>query len=247
MTTRDLELEPYEYQPLPTANTIRILCLEPAEAAIDPLRGFLLNFDRYEELSKSDHPQKYTAVSYTWGAPEFSERLVLSGPANELGYYLKITTRVRVMLEHFRKRHKRLYLWIDAICLNQSDDAEKAQHIPLMGEIYHQAHKSYFWLGLEDGFEAAIVFTYFRLLAITDSTPSATSMETNSTDQIQRFLKLAWFFRRWILQEAGLSGVVITECSTTCSFRHVENCQRKTPISMARRNKFAIHSPSKLR
>ncbi|KAK7185449.1 HET domain-containing protein [Paraphaeosphaeria sporulosa] len=209
---KSAELEPYEYEPLSTLNTIRIFCLESADAEKDPLRGYLIHFDRYEELAKSDHRRRYTAVSYTWGAPDFAERIVISKPGSEQESYLKITASVRVMLEHFRtKRKKKLYLWIDAICLNQHDDAEKAQQIPLMGDIYHQAHKSYFWLGLEDGFDAANVFTYFRLLAITDSSPDLTGNfgkdrpETNLANQIQDFLKRGWFFRRWILQEAGLS------------------------------------------
>ncbi|KAF2443422.1 HET-domain-containing protein [Karstenula rhodostoma CBS 690.94] len=215
---RSVELKPYEYEPLSTPNTIRIFCLEPSDAESDPLNGYLLHFDRYEELAKAYHWQKYTAVSYTWGVPNFSERLKMNKPGIEHESYLTITASVRVMLEHFRKRHKRLYLWIDAICLNQNDGAEKAQQIPLMGEIYHQAHKSYFWLGLEEGFQAAKVFTYFHLLAITESRPNTTSSsgndhpETNATNQVQEFLKRGWFFRRWILQEAGLSRHGIMWC-----------------------------------
>jgi hypothetical protein len=29
-----------------------------------------------------------------------------------------------------------LYIWVDAVCINQTDDAEKSQKIPLMADIY---------------------------------------------------------------------------------------------------------------
>ncbi|KAJ4348744.1 uncharacterized protein N0V89_010122 [Didymosphaeria variabile] len=204
-------LEPYEYRTLETPNTIRIFCLEPAEAETDSLKGHIIQFDRYDEVAKLDHHQEYIAVSYAWGQADFSELLMLNGTGDGYCRYLRITSNVKVMLEHFRKRHKKLFLWIDAICLNQNDEAEKVQQIPLMREIYQQAHKSYFWLGLEDGFDTAKVFAYFRLLAVTDSIQSATNKLKDDhpgldyVKQIRQFSNRSWFFRRWILQEAGLS------------------------------------------
>lgn len=188
---RSEDLKPYVYEPLLTASTIRIFCLEPADTEGDPLRGHMIHVDRYEELAKSEFRQRYTAVSYTWGVSGFSERLIISSPGSEYESYLKVTSSVRIMLEHFRtKRRKRLFLWIDAICLNQSDNVEKAQQIPLMGEIYYQAHKTYFWLGIEERFDAANVSTYLRLLAITDSRPDMATIfgkdhpEPNAANQI---------------------------------------------------------------
>jgi hypothetical protein len=37
-------------------------------------------------------------------------------------------------------------IWIDAICINQRDIAEKEHQIPLMDQIYSEAFKVYFWL-----------------------------------------------------------------------------------------------------
>jgi hypothetical protein len=38
-------------------------------------------------------------------------------------------------------------LWIDAICINQSNEKEKEQQIPLMAEIYAKARSVIVWLG----------------------------------------------------------------------------------------------------
>ncbi|KAF2256340.1 hypothetical protein BU26DRAFT_381118, partial [Trematosphaeria pertusa] len=92
----------------------------------------------------------YSAVSYTWVEPAFSQRLWLrSNKSADYNAYLPITQNVKIMLQHLRKAHKARFLWINAICLNQRDDAEKAVQIPLMGEIYSEAHKVHFWLGEE--------------------------------------------------------------------------------------------------
>jgi hypothetical protein len=41
-------------------------------------------------------------------------------------------------------------LWVDAICINQSDVEEKSRQIPLMKHIYELATQVVIWLGLED-------------------------------------------------------------------------------------------------
>ena len=38
-------------------------------------------------------------------------------------------------------------LWIDAICISQTDNAEKALQIPRMGDIYRLANRVVAWLG----------------------------------------------------------------------------------------------------
>jgi hypothetical protein len=35
----------------------------------------------------------------------------------------------------------KLPVWVDHICMNQKDDAEKQQQISLMDQIYSQAHQ----------------------------------------------------------------------------------------------------------
>lgn len=37
-------------------------------------------------------------------------------------------------------------IWIDSICINQSDNIEKAGQIPLMGDIFSTAETVYIWL-----------------------------------------------------------------------------------------------------
>ena len=42
---------------------------------------------------------------------------------------------------------KRDFLWVDAICIDQSNITERSQQVPLMRKLYEQAQKVYVWLG----------------------------------------------------------------------------------------------------
>jgi len=41
-------------------------------------------------------------------------------------------------------------LWVDALCINQGDNNERANQVKMMGKIYAQASKVIIWLGNED-------------------------------------------------------------------------------------------------
>jgi hypothetical protein len=48
-----------------------------------------------------------------------------------------------------RERYGAICIWIDAICINQVDQVEKASQLMLMGDIYTWAEMVYVWLGPE--------------------------------------------------------------------------------------------------
>ncbi|KAI9152257.1 HET-domain-containing protein [Paramyrothecium foliicola] len=54
------------------------------------------------------------------------------------------------------------WIWIDAICINQGDDAEKCHQIPLMREIYTRASEVLAWLGDANLLESSILDSNMR-------------------------------------------------------------------------------------
>jgi hypothetical protein len=50
-------------------------------------------------------------------------------------------------LWNLRRPDSERILWVDALCINQSDPLEKAKQIPLMSRIYEQANSVIIWLG----------------------------------------------------------------------------------------------------
>ncbi|KAF2731284.1 HET-domain-containing protein, partial [Polyplosphaeria fusca] len=200
----------YEYKPLISADAVRVVVLEPAASFESTLRCSLIQYSRSIELGLSDR-QHYSAVSYTWGDEPASRQLLVT--SNDLEHpedtMLLIRPHVDSFLRHFRKAHKTVYLWVDAICLNQQDGVEKGQQIQLMGDIFKTAKKVHVWLGEDEGLGAK-TFSVIRKLNLsgTDregSQPKKTTLSPSDVDLLSGLLQKPWFTRRWVIQEIALA------------------------------------------
>ncbi len=122
-------------------NTIRILTLQPGRFK-DKLhiRLKLLKFDTRD----ATFAPRYEAISYAWGEPPSTRYISCDGTS------IPIRQNLFDALRHIRYSDKPRKLWIDALCINQHDNAEKATQIPLMKYIYASALKVIMWLGIED-------------------------------------------------------------------------------------------------
>jgi hypothetical protein len=127
---------PYVYKALPPGNVTRIIELEPSEDTSAPLRCRLRDIDLDGEL------ERYEALSYTWGNPDYSKSLTVDDT-----FAMKITANLSSALHKFRLRYKARKIWADAICINQGDNDEKTRQIPRMATIYRGANRVIVWLG----------------------------------------------------------------------------------------------------
>jgi hypothetical protein len=89
-----------------------------------------------------DENPRFTALSYVWGKDPPGESSITCD-----GVRIPVTQSCESALSHMQRRFGQLTIWVDAVCINQGDLAEKAQQIPLMGEIYSRADSIYIWLG----------------------------------------------------------------------------------------------------
>lgn len=127
------------YETLPVSSetrSIRVLDLHGAPTYSSPLYGNL------RLVALQDCP-KFAALSYVWGLRSSSEDETIT--CNDCA--LRITKNCRDALSTLRNRFGSLTIWVDAICINQEDDSDKASQIPLMEEIYTWAYAVYVWLG----------------------------------------------------------------------------------------------------
>jgi hypothetical protein len=83
----------------------------------------------------------FAALSYVWGSFARPTDTLQCGTAS-----INITANCKDALQQFRKTHT-IFIWVDAICINQEDDEEKALQIPLMKDIYASADPTFIWLG----------------------------------------------------------------------------------------------------
>lgn len=97
-------------------------------------------------------PVWYTALSYVWGIPVFDQIIQFAQGS------VAITSSLAAALQRLRSTQHSIFLWIDQVCIHQSNIKEKEQQIPLMGLIYTHATNTVIWLGDEDGQEPGLAF-----------------------------------------------------------------------------------------
>lgn len=83
----------------------------------------------------------YAALSYTWGTTDCSVEVRLNGRR------FRITQNLYEALQQLRQNGIKSWLWIDAICIRQSNHVEKAWQIMQMPETFGRAKVVYMWLG----------------------------------------------------------------------------------------------------
>lgn len=118
---------------------IRLLKLDPPCAEENNLlKGTL------ETVSLDANPV-YDALSYPWGPDKDHPTCSMLCS----GVKIPITKNCYDALRSLTKNLKLQHTWIDAICINQDDNNEKSQQIPLMRDIYGKARRVLIWLGVK--------------------------------------------------------------------------------------------------
>lgn len=113
----------------------RLLILEPSTDRLTPVRCKLAR------TSCDDDDVKYAALSYTWGDRVSKTPILVNEVATQ------VTIDLEAALRHIRKPSSAMVLWVDAICINQEDLAEKSHQVEMMREIYSGAELVIAWLG----------------------------------------------------------------------------------------------------
>jgi hypothetical protein len=92
-------------------------------------------------VTSFDRKPTYKALSYTWGGSGLTSRITLSG------HPLAITNNLEEALRMIRRPAEDMVVWVDAVCINQADNAERTQQVQLMRQIYQSADEVIAWLG----------------------------------------------------------------------------------------------------
>jgi hypothetical protein len=144
--------KPFQYPSLNSAaSEIRLINLEPSQDPSADIQCWAFN------TSLKKHPE-YEALSYVWG-DSINTRLIKFGvcessePNNThtLSFSpLAVTVNLEQALRSLRYAEKPRTLWVDAVCIDQSNLEERNQQIHLMSRTYQQCVHDLLWLGSED-------------------------------------------------------------------------------------------------
>jgi hypothetical protein len=161
----------------------------------------------------------FDALSYTWGTQDGTFPMMCNGQT------LQVHRNLFSALPYLAMRHGTTEdrpIWIDAVCINQTDQPEKSIHIHRMNNIYRRAETVWVWLGVsseQDRIPEAIALLPHiaraanRCMEFRDS-PSVLraysyyplqGLEPALWTAVLHILSNQWFHRVWVVQEASLA------------------------------------------
>ena len=137
----------YSYSPIIESH---IRLLNPA--GLDPCTRRTINTDLSFSIVTvpiaSAH--LYTAVSYVWGLGAACQEVRLDGYRFAIRQNLWSCLHYLMLLKTHPHQHTLWdYIWVNAICINQSNEKEKNQQVRAMDKVYFNAVEVSAWLGLQ--------------------------------------------------------------------------------------------------
>lgn len=197
--------------------------------------GLQIGCEIFEAWLEGADAIPFEALSYAWGDLATPHTIELNGKL------FSITENLHIALQNIRLAHQDRLLWVDAVCIDQTNHSERGHQVGHMGDIYSQAEQVIFWLG-DATSNVKFVMTALEQLdrkcqkeaysswSLSDERWYKLWMERGPewdersqeklTDGLRELLRRPWFQRVWILQEVALAErAVICAGSSVISSR----------------------------
>lgn len=220
-TMNDLSLirdSKYSYRPLLTPDSTRVLVLFPAQRTVDDLR---CHMDEIRLSDSEDEGQGFTALSYVWG-PDEALHMIWFG-----NHLLRIRPNLDSALRNLRRRDRSIRLWVDAVCIDQSDLIERNHQVQQMRDIFSAASETVIYLGPQDGgntgYSAWNFLERHSSWALDENRDVDHGVAARLEKHLIHFrgelkdveldvLSRSWFRRLWVFQEAVVSRSLSIQC-----------------------------------
>ncbi|KAL3595535.1 hypothetical protein FPOAC2_09876 [Fusarium poae] len=174
----------------------------------------------------------YEALSYTWGSQNSTSYVAVEaitttndGIVHPHQGFLTIGENLDEALRHLRYPHKPRIMWIDALCINQSDIQERNHEVKRMGDIFRLATRVVAWIGpAYEGSTLALAIMREISQHVVWKSSMGCKPRPHCSDpswhdftiplHLNKFVEIAianlfsrsWFRRLWVLQEIHLSS-----------------------------------------
>ena len=209
-------MQPYENHieaPLPyndldsTSKSFRLLRLLPSSESAD------LKCELYASPI-ARQVRKYTALSYHWGDAGRMVSILVNG------FLVLVRSNLYEFLRSCQRRGDLSSFWIDAICINQDNNAERSAQVEIMNAIYASAARVYIWLGPSK----PMIDWLFDILNSENTHDAAVRavrmLQAAPVGKNKQQLEQAWLWvlqreywgRMWIVQEVLLAQDVTVVC-----------------------------------
>lgn len=148
------------------------------------------------------------AVSYAWGNRTGTKAISVNGTPFHVG------DNLFQALVHLRLPDTHRLLWIDALCINQSDTSERNHQVRKMAAIYSGANRVLAWLGLETA-DSKAAFDFLRTSYQRSPYNREELMHHKGWLVLEELCSREYWTRVWIVQEICLASRLVLCCGTS--------------------------------
>lgn len=160
-----------------------------------------------------EQQQRYVALSYTWGGAVRTKAIQVNGTT------VFVTPNLEAALRALRDQplmRQGCGVWVDALCIDQSNLLERSEQVVRMRDIYRHAASVVIWIGDEYG-DSANAIWLMKLLAATWRTDThqqlmhevesgRASIPTGSWAAMTHLMERPFWSRVWVLQEVAMGN-----------------------------------------
>ncbi|KAJ3553813.1 hypothetical protein NPX13_g10789 [Xylaria arbuscula] len=197
-----------------------------------------LSFD-LQTYAANDCPP-YIALSYCWGTP--SPPSIITVNSHPFVVSPNLADALHHVLDYLQcaqstSNPANYLLWVDQICINQDDEAELANQVQLMPQLFQASSLTIAWLGLTDEHSDHAL----QLLARKQRTTRKLTVPEKCI--LLKFDERSYWKRVWIMQEFILPPRLLIACGKTRvswdSMRHANSrnysfCTHMAPLFQRR-------------
>ncbi|KAJ4259754.1 hypothetical protein NW762_007685 [Fusarium torreyae] len=156
----------------------------------------------------------YQALSYTWADADDDATLCRRIFIGQEKRALPITLSCYRALRHLRQQYDPVLLWVDSICINQSDLGERSYQVAMMDAIFSKAAMVHVYVGENDhGSHKAGNEAISLLKSMAESSePTEGEFKDRAKSILDLFFDRPFFSRLWVVQEVLLAQSITLHC-----------------------------------
>ncbi|CAK1366442.1 unnamed protein product [Cercospora beticola] len=179
-----------------------------------------LNLDSGASAAAQPNKPVYKAISWAWGDSSKKAQIVLNNQVVE------VSQNAQTLLRRFCFEQQHSPIWLDAICINQADMAERSEQVAIMHHVYKNATQVLVWLGEEDVSIAEAALSSIDKLVVqcmevagaddtsldkffmsgTNARYAERPLPDYDWSALEKLFNNPWFYRLWVVQEVMLGN-----------------------------------------
>jgi len=207
----------------------------------------MLHCEVVDKISLSNNYSSYCAISYAAGSHAQTTDILVDGLVFKA--FANLVHAIQCALNRWLTRNpdRQFLIWVDQICINQSDPDERGRQVAMMGDIYRHCREAFVCLSaawtpednIRDGFDWAKVQPHRSSAALyfaasPEDLSAAIAQRFGDVAELKEwvsslrsFLNCTWWSRSWVYQEFVMApSITFVYNQDSLSWKELSNLLR---------------------